>query len=393
MRYLFNDKLLLAIQTAFKSATVNSDLIEQSAPDKRDYFFIEFKTHPLMVFDDNPETGSVNVILSGDKKLSEYCNAVLNSIAKIELGFRWTGNCDREKQIKFMGFCIKIIYEDLKVHLRPTVINQLCDVFKKSELVAVDHDLSQQFFSDVTPKLFHHNFFKRLPRARTISDATITLAKEYIQEKITPMKPAYVRPNELGINPAYQDASIVCELLQSNQKKIWLFRSDFILAIGNKNAYWTSFSETGLPEVISPTLHQHVNWEDRYGHPSLAPEHPGYDSSAFYGGLLAQRNDYLEVYNSSGRYYRNDLSEENKKIIEAYLACQLQRTYGEQKIIFVDSPSYLDYFECALFYHDEALPSYCTRREYDAEKIAFIFQELMEENSKKEALGLLLSQR
>lgn len=386
MFYTFNPELILAIQQAFLSAALKSDMVEHSAIDQRDYFFLAFQMQPTLLFDDDPETGSVHKILSGDKQLTDACNAFINNAAHIEMGFRWTGSCNDAKVIRFLGFSIKIIYSDAKTQLCTAVINGLCDVMKNAGLIASRHDLSQQFFNassmQQTRKDLHTAtfFFKRLKRPQEISLSVIELAKDTIRRNILPIAPAYVRLNEMGINPAYQDGSIVRTILHANQKKIWLFRSDFILAIGNKNAYWISFAEAGLPEVLSPRLHRNVNWEDRYGHPSLAPEYPGFNGSAFYGGLLAQRNGYLEIYISSGRYYRNDLAFSDKELMEAYLAAEFQKMYGEQTVVFIDAPNNRDYFECAIFYHDDPLPDYCPRREYDASKIANIFQAMLGKN-------------
>ncbi|MCX7124809.1 MAG: hypothetical protein NTU49_03465 [Gammaproteobacteria bacterium] len=372
MRYLFEQTLFLSIQEAFESAIIMKESVEYSAPDKRDYFFLQFKTQVTTLFCDN----IIDIILSGDAKLSELCNQALNSTAKIELGFRWKGFLDDTKKIIFLGFCIKIIYSSNKENLRNAVINQLCDLFRDFDLIKKNHDLVKQFFSLIVARPFESSYFYKLPRPRILPTSTVKAIQDYIRTHISPVLPAYVRPNESGINPAYQDTSSVKEGLQVNQIKIWLFRSDFIVAMGNKNAYWTSFSEKGLSEAISPKLHKYVNWEDHYGHPSLACDYPGYNGSAFYAGLLAQRKGCLEVYTSSGRYYRNDLNEGDKKIIEAYLAYEFQKTFGEQTIIFIDALSHLDYFECSLFYNNEILPDNFLRRKYDFNAIQSIFQEM-----------------
>jgi len=377
MRYSFDENVLTAIQDAFMSAKIVSESVELSAPMLRDYFFVEFIAQPSISFDDHEEDTLVDVILLGDKQLSEFCSNALSSMAKIELGFRWTGSIRDTKQIDILGFCIKVSYVHSKISLQRDVINRLCALLKEYHLIKDDHDLSKQFFPLVASRKFQNNYFFQLARIPIISGDILRQVASYIVQHISPKLPEYVRENESGINPVYQNSSAVRNrALCPNEKKIWLFRSDFILAVGNKNAYWASFAENGLPKSISPELHQYVNWDDRYGHPSLACGTAEYDRSVFYGGLLAQREGYLEVYTSSGRYYRNDLSDDHKKIMEAYLSYEFLQMYGAQTIVFVDAPSNKDYFECAIFYADRHLPNYCSRRVYDFRKIERIFREM-----------------
>lgn len=376
MRYLFQPELLLSIQNAFHAASIVKEPVEFSAVRRRDYFFLKFGVAPTTVFHDTVENNLVGNILSGDKKLSELANQVLHPVAQIELGFRWSGIVEHTKKIIFHGFCFKIIYSAFKEPLQNGVIHQLGEILKQADLIKPDHTLAKQFSEATLARAFTGSAFYRLNRPRKLPEHIVQCAKTYIANNIAPIAPAYVRPNETGINPAYQDTASVKSGLYLNQKKIWLLRGDGIVAIGNKNAYWTNFSENGLSEAISPELHRYVNWEDRFGHPSLACPHPGYTGSAFYGGLLAQRTDCLDVYTSSGRYYRNDLSENHKAILEAFLANEFQQTFGEQRIVFMDAPSYLDYFECSFFYFDKPLPAYCARRMYDFSKIENILSGL-----------------
>ena len=370
MPYLFNDNFFLEMQDAFASSTIQSDLFEHSDHEKRDYFLVQFSNKPTVIFD---EKNTVNIISNGDKKITTYCNLGLAGLAKVELGFRWCGMLDENKKIIFSAFCIKIIYSDNKANLQSRVIEMLCRIFKKQRLVNPADDLRLKFTFPTFPKVQSHYHFFKLPMPPHCCPLLLTTVREYIRDSISPVFPAYVRENEVAMNPAYQDITAARHKLFLNEKKIWLFRSDMIVAVGNKNAYWINFAENGLADVIDTKLHRFINWEDRYGHPSLAAEYAGYQSGAFYAGLLAQRNGYLEVFTSSGRYFRNDLDEEDKKIVEAYLAYVFQQTYRRQPIIFVDSLSREDYFECALFYNDQVLPEYCPRRKYDVEDIERIF--------------------
>ena len=377
MRYLFTPVLTTSIQAAFESAIVRDEMLEYSQPARRDYFFIAFQTHPCVEYEEKIEKSMIDIILSGDKQLSQICNEALTDMATIECGFRWHGKIEKTKQIVFLGFCIKIIYTKDKMSVRHAVINRLCDAFKENELIKSTHDFAVQCHAHVTTVCPQTSALMKLSIPAEIQPEVLNAVRKEIEFRITPILPAYKRPNELSINPAYEEATRVKTTLHLHEKKIWLLRSDFILALGNKHAYWTSFAECGLPSAIAPELHQFINWEDRYGHPSLACAHPGFFGDAYYGGLLAQREGYLEIYTSSGRYYRNDLSDENKKLLEAYVAAVLQKAYGIQTVRFRDAPSCNDYYECAIFYHDGVLPEYCRTRSYDARSMQEIFCDVL----------------
>lgn len=373
MPYLFNDNFFLEMQHAFASAAIQSDFFEHSDLEKRDYFLVQFTEKPIVIFD---KKNTVNIISKGDKEITDCCNLELAGLAKVELGLRWSGVLQETNKIIFLAFCIKIIYTDNKEKLQNRVIEKLCCFLKKQRLVDVNYDLHQQFVLPVPAKKSNYHQFFNFSVPPKIPSALLDSVKDYIKTYISPVLPAYIRQNESAMNPAYQDITATRDKLFLNEKKIWLFRSDMIVAVGNKNAYWINFAENGLADAIDTKLHRYINWEDRYGHPSLAFEYPGYRSGAFYAGLLAQRNGHLEIFTSSGRYFRTDLDEKSKKMIEAYLAYVFQQTYGKQPVIFVDSPCSDDYFECSLFYNDQALPEYCSKRKYDAEDIERIFADI-----------------
>lgn len=372
MPYQFDKSVLSAIPTAFSSAVIQSDLFEHSDRFKRDYFFISFSDENKLTMNFD-EKNSVNILLNGDKKMTEYGNQALFGLAKAELGFRWSALAAESKKIILLGFCIKIIYAGQKKNLQQQVIKIVCNILKSHHLVNSDDEMEKNF-----PLSLEHipnkYIFLQPPVSPVISQPVLLAVKEYISMYIEPIFPAYIRSNETGINPAYQDITATRDKLFLHEKKIWLLRSDMILAVGNKNAYWVNFDEKGLSDAIDSKLHHYINWEDRYGHPSLAVAYPGYQSGAFYAGLLAQRNGCLEVFTSSGRYHRGDLTVEDKTIIEAYVTYYFQKAYGRQPIVFIDSLSNEDYFECALFYNDKPLPDYCAKRRYDFLDIERIFE-------------------
>lgn len=167
----------------------------------------------------------------------------------------------------------------------------------------------------------------------------LTLAEQYICNHIVPITKKYNYSNELNINPGYQDIDSIQSPLLLNEKRIWVLRSDFILATGVKNAYKRRYGYTGFFDSFSPSVHQWIDANDRYGHPSLALAEGDYDGSVYYAGYICQREGFLQVYLSSGRFERDDLTEEQRAILEAYLACKFQRSYGMQEIIFDFSDS------------------------------------------------------
>lgn len=86
-----------------------------------------------------------------------------------------------------------------------------------------------------------------------------------------------------------------------------------------KNAYEKEYGYTGFKNSFSKSLHSFLNWNDRYGHPSLTLPEGDYDGSVFYAGYICQRKGYLQVYLVSGRFERNDLNEEQTRILKPIL--------------------------------------------------------------------------
>lgn len=194
-------------------------------------------------------------------------------------------------------------------------------------------------------------------------DAKYRDAQRYIQENISPVKPKYSYPNEKNINPAYQDIRYVECPLQLFEKKIWLLRTDWILVLGAKNAYKKEYGYTGFAETFSKTLHRFLDWDDRYGHPSLALPTDTYDGGVFYAGYICQRPEGLQVYLASGRYDRNDLTKEQTSILEAYIAAQFQVAYGKQDIFF-DYANPDDSFYHTTFFSHGIFPKTNPQRRY-----------------------------
>lgn len=204
------------------------------------------------------------------------------------------------------------------------------------------------------------------------------ILKSYIQENIKAVTAKYLYIGERGINPAFQALAEVNLQLQPNEKRIFAFRSDFVIATGVKNAY-QEYDYHGLEKVIDPALHQHVNWKDRYGHPSLTQADNNYNGEVYYAGFVCQREGYLEVFLSSGRFNRVDradegilpLSKEQIHIIESYLSLEFSRAYGSQSIVFYDTlPGKQDDEDSALFFTDKPFPASKESRSYSAESLA-----------------------
>jgi len=199
--------------------------------------------------------------------------------------------------------------------------------------------------------------------------------EKYIQERIPPVQPKYHYPGEDTINPAYQDiASIRCPL-QSGQIKIWVLRRDLILAIGLKNAYEREYGYTGFKEGFEVSLHRFINFDNRYGHPSLTIPEGSYDGSAYYAGYICQRPNYLQVYLVSGRFERTDLNAEQTSILEAYIAWQFQTVYGTQDVVF-DHGDSNDASYHAAFFKDGQFHKDNPQRRYDQKLIQTILENI-----------------
>ncbi|ARB92088.1 hypothetical protein [Legionella longbeachae] len=207
------------------------------------------------------------------------------------------------------------------------------------------------------------------------SDSCFENAQHYIKSTIPPVSPKYSYSDEGSINPGYQEITSIHSPLKPQEKRIWALRSDFILATGVKNAYEKEYGYTGFKNSFSKSLHSFINWKDRYGHPSLTLPEGDYDGSVFYAGYVCQRKGYLQVYLVSGRFERNDLNEEQTRILEAYIAAQFQTAYGNQEIVFdygdSNNPSYH-----ATFFSDGLFEKNNPQRRYNQSSIQNILQNI-----------------
>ncbi|KTC95572.1 hypothetical protein [Legionella feeleii] len=154
-----------------------------------------------------------------------------------------------------------------------------------------------------------------------------------------------------------------------------MLRSDFILATGVKNAYQKEYGYIGLADTFSKTLHRFLDWDDRYGHPSLTLATDTYDGGVFYAGYICQRKGYLQVYLASGRYDRTDLTTEQTAILEAYIAAQFQVAYGNQEIVF-DYANPDDSFYHTTFFSHGIFPKTNPQRRYTQTLIRDILSEI-----------------
>jgi hypothetical protein len=153
-------------------------------------------------------------------------------------------------------------------------------------------------------------------------------------EKIIPVKPRYQYDDEKSINPAYTDIESSGHLCL-DEKRIFVLRSDFILATGIKNVC-VNEGNTDIFRKTDAVVHQYINKKDRYGHPSLTQVASSYDGSVYYAGWLCQRLNHIKVFLQSGRFHHSNLTDLEKMDIEFYIAYQFMRYYGAQDIIFYD---------------------------------------------------------
>lgn len=202
--------------------------------------------------------------------------------------------------------------------------------------------------------------------------------EELIAARIQPIAAEYNYADEKAMNPAYENLDEVVCPLRLNDIRIWVLRSDFILATGIKNAYQKEYHYQGFEQAFEPDMQPFINPKDRYGHPSLAIPEKHYDGKVFYAGYLYQHETHLQVYIASGRYERNDLNLENRTILEAYIAQKFLKAYGVTSVIFeTGSTSTPSYHAC--FFSGEPLPEtpYHPSRTYDESAIREILTPLL----------------
>jgi len=250
-----------------------------------------------------------------------------------------------------------------------------------------DHVDSSFFFTNTAfPDSKNKRIYTESSIAKAVKtsydDSAYVEAQNYIKQNIPSIKPKYSYPNESSINPGFQDITSIQYPLLPQEKRIWALRSDFILATGVKNAYEREHGYTGFKDSFSESLYPFINWNDRYGHPSLTLPEGHYDGSAFYAGYICQRDGYLQVYLVSGRFERTDLNEEQTHILEAYIAAQFQTAYGDQEIVFdygiSEDPSYH-----ATFFSGKKFDETNPQRRYNRASIKEILDSVRACNSRK----------
>ncbi|OCH96818.1 hypothetical protein A8135_04030 [Legionella jamestowniensis] len=230
--------------------------------------------------------------------------------------------------------------------------NQPVYFYETSPGIQDDQD-SALFFTDTPfPQSKVPRIYKKIDILKASELASEAMhyenTKIYIRNYIEPVNPKYQYNNEGNINPAFQNIEQVRFPLRLLEKRIWVLRSDFTMALGVKNAYQKEYGYQGLKENFSECSFPFINWEDRYGHPSLTLTENNYDGSVYYAGYLCQRKGFLQVYLVSGRFERFDLNPKQTQILEAYIASLLQSAFGLQDIVFdvgnSDDPAYHQIF-------------------------------------------------
>ncbi len=378
MTYNFNDNTLGAIKKAFSSAEIIKEKNFENSLDIFDYFFIRFQQPVLLgcVSEANRIKPLVTNIISGDAAATVLYQGKLHVDFQIQAGLRWTRGIDDEQiSIYAQGFCIKLKCKKTASNIYQPFLEATISFLNETGLIYPEECITirskfERVFSILIPQKNlergKNGFF--VSRQTPINEALLQEVQKIIRSKIRPIQPKYKREDELTINPAYVDIAHLNFRPRLHQKMMWLLRSDFILAIGVKNAYWISFGEEELENAIDSGAHSYINWSDHYGHPSLAVAEGQYDGSALYGGYFCQRIGHVAVFTLSGRFDRDDLTEESQRLLEAYVALQLQSIFGNQDIRFYQTLE-KHYYELSCFFSNTHFPSFVKERVYNSEFI------------------------
>ncbi len=161
----------------------------------------------------------------------------------------------------------------------------------------------------------------------------IIRAESYIKKFIPVIAARYNYNSESNINPAYEDISTKNTKLGVGDMRIFVLREDFILATGIKNAYQNLLGYDGLKRAFPKSLHQFINWDDRFGHPSLTLSENNCVGT-YYAGYLKKETNQISVLLASGRYLRTDLAPKSVFVLESYIAHKLRAAYGNLNVIF-----------------------------------------------------------
>lgn len=382
--YALNQAIISAFPACFAGASIVKEREFKTFAEARSYFFIRFESAIKVPVTQESIGPIIDLLLAGDKSLSKLYETYSAEVNQNSASLRWVGN-EEDQTIDIDGLVLNVIVPrqgvpclDYHKIIEPLIAFQLIDD-------AIGFNLRQQLKQafalppvqiPTLPRLFFANEISKqyrklteLGRAAIIESQISTIKKESTDR---------VYAGEHGINPAYENLSQVNYQLHPNEKRIWLLRGDFNLTIGVKNAY-QGWGYHAFHDNFDEQNYAYLDWNNRTGHPSLARVAPEihYDGDVYYAGHLAQRNGYLEVVDNSGRFDRPDLTVEQLVLLEAYIALQFQKAFGQQKIVFAPHPrrnTYdADYFELSAFYRDHDISKKSVvKREYDADAIAKI---------------------
>lgn len=397
MPYQFTDLTNQQLQSAFSNARVVRENSVNGATRSWDFIFIKLeKPQPLAGLPDSKDD-IVQTIFNGDGAIKDcYAKKFDKKNLFVEAGLRWVGSAQGDRVVYALGLSLKISFAHNKFDEK-SFIACTTEILQQFNLITIkdgetlSEKLKNVFCSRATKQVAPEQKSVGLFAKPSRPLLKIDDAKQYVRDTVSLINPKYIRDNENEINPCFQMLEDRNKTLTLNQKIIWLFRNDGALVTGVKNAYWISFGENELAEAVNAGSHKHINWDDRFGHTSLVPAGVSPDRSAYYGGYICQRSNHLQVFTSSGRYYRDDLSDAAKKTLEAYLTLRFQSVFGEQNVIFCEAP-YRDYYELSIFYADLSLPESTVKmRVYTKESAKKIFAEL-DQDARAAFLSALHSQ-
>ena len=167
--------------------------------------------------------------------------------------------------------------------------------------------------------------------------------EKFIKENIPVIRASYTHDKEVAINPAYEDISNHSTEIMAGSIRIWALREDFILATGIKNAYKSEFDYRGLEKAFPACLHRYINWDDRYGHPSLTISEST-TVGVYQAGYVKLEDGLIKIYLASGRYFRDSLDEEKIAVLEGYIAKKFQQAYGDYDVrVYYGMKTYSSY--------------------------------------------------
>ncbi|MCL1078831.1 hypothetical protein D5R81_14170 [Parashewanella spongiae] len=147
-----------------------------------------------------------------------------------------------------------------------------------------------------------------------------------INNTCTAISPRYTYNSESSINPAFQHIAEGVNIeLGVNERRIYALTEGLCFNIGCKNSLGSS-----LRSVVSPEMQNQVNWNDRYGHPSIAN-----GKKVYCAGYMYRRESYFEVIHASGRYHQSRTSQ-TKTWIEHFITQKISSHFGLSEVKFYD---------------------------------------------------------